>query len=121
MPTEEELREHAIKAIKKKRDFWNHVIAYCIVNIFLVVIWYWNGAGLLLAGLGARRLGHRARLQRVGRLRTRQPAHQRGRDPAGDRPAAARLSRGSTAPPAVTAGDAPPAGRHFPIVLPSER
>ena len=73
MPTDEELREHAIKAIKKKRDFWNHVIAYCIVNIFLVVIWYWNGAGLLLAGLGARRLGHRARLQRLGRLRPRQP------------------------------------------------
>ena len=50
MPTEEELREHAIKAIKKKRDFWNHAIAYCIVNIFLVVIWYWNGAGYFWPG-----------------------------------------------------------------------
>jgi hypothetical protein len=50
MPTDEELREHAIKVIKKKRDFWNHVIAYCIVNIFLVVIWYWNGAGYFWPG-----------------------------------------------------------------------
>lgn len=50
MSTEDELRDQAIKAIKKKRDFWNHVIAYCIVNIFLVVIWYWNGAGYFWPG-----------------------------------------------------------------------
>jgi hypothetical protein len=50
MPTDEELRDHAIKAIKKKKDFWNHVIAYCIINIFLVVIWYWNGAGYFWPG-----------------------------------------------------------------------
>jgi len=55
--TEEELRKHAIKAIKKKRDFWNHAIAYCIVNIFLVVLWYFTGAGYfwpawVLAGWG---------------------------------------------------------------------
>jgi hypothetical protein len=50
MATEEELRESAIKAIKRKREFWNHAIAYCIVNIFLVVIWYWNGAGYFWPG-----------------------------------------------------------------------
>ena len=57
MPTEEELRESAIKAIKRKRDFWGHLIAYCIVNVFLIVIWYINGQGYfwpgwILAGWG---------------------------------------------------------------------
>jgi len=50
MPTGEELRDLAIKAIKKKRDFWNHVIAYCIVNAFLVGIWFWTGAGYFWPG-----------------------------------------------------------------------
>ena len=50
MATDEELRKQAIKGIKKKRDFWNHVIAYCIVNVFLIVIWYWNGAGYFWPG-----------------------------------------------------------------------
>jgi uncharacterized membrane protein len=45
MPTDEELREHAIKAIKRKRDFKAHVVAYVIVNAFLVVVWYLTGAG----------------------------------------------------------------------------
>ncbi len=57
MITDEELREHAIKVIKKRRDFWSHVVAYCIVNIFFTVIWYWNGGGYfwpgwILAGWG---------------------------------------------------------------------
>jgi hypothetical protein len=40
MATDEEIREYAIKAIKKKRDFKSHVVAYVIVNAFLVLIWY---------------------------------------------------------------------------------
>jgi 2TM domain len=45
MPTEDEMRELAIKAIKRKRDFWGHVVAYCIVNAFLVLIWLVSGRG----------------------------------------------------------------------------
>jgi 2TM domain len=57
MTSEEELREHAIKAIKKKRDFWNHFIVYCVVNAFLIAIWYITGHGYfwpvwVLAGWG---------------------------------------------------------------------
>jgi hypothetical protein len=50
MATDEELREQAIKAIKKKRDFWGHVVAYCIVNAFLIVLWYFNGRGYFWPG-----------------------------------------------------------------------
>jgi hypothetical protein len=50
MATEEELRQSAIKAIKRKREFWNHVIAYCVINIFLIVIWYFTGAGYFWPG-----------------------------------------------------------------------
>ncbi len=45
MATDEEHREQAIKTIKKKRDFWGHVVAYCIVNAFLVLLWYLTGHG----------------------------------------------------------------------------
>ena len=112
MATDEEMRKHAIKAIKRKREFWTHVVAYCIINAFLIVIWYMNGQGLLLARMGARRVGHRPRLQRLGRLRARQSRDQRGRDPARDRPAAPRLRRVPAA--------APRSGQ-LPTVLPSER
>jgi hypothetical protein len=43
--TEEQLREAAIRRIKKRRDFRNHLVAYVIVNAFLVVIWYFTGRG----------------------------------------------------------------------------
>lgn len=45
MASDEERRQEAIKAIKKKRDFKGHVVAYVIVNVFLVVVWYFTGAG----------------------------------------------------------------------------
>ena len=45
MATDEELREQAIKAIKRKRDFKAHLAAYVIVNAFLVAVWYMTGAG----------------------------------------------------------------------------
>jgi len=50
MATDEELRQQAIKAIKRKRDFWNHAIAYCIVNAFIILIWYLSGAGYFWPG-----------------------------------------------------------------------
>ena len=34
-----ELRERAIKQLKKRRDFHGHVLVYLLVNAFLVVIW----------------------------------------------------------------------------------
>jgi hypothetical protein len=34
------LREHAIKRLKKRRDFYGHVLIYVLVNTFLVVIWW---------------------------------------------------------------------------------
>jgi len=57
MPTDEELREWAIKSIKHKRDFWGHVVAYCIINGFLILLWYVTGRGYfwpvwVLAGWG---------------------------------------------------------------------
>jgi len=36
---DEELRERALEQIQKKRDFQAHLIAYLLVNIFLVGIW----------------------------------------------------------------------------------
>jgi hypothetical protein len=34
-----ELRERAIRRLKKRRDFRAHVLVYTLVNAFLVVIW----------------------------------------------------------------------------------
>ena len=34
-----DLREQAIKRLKKRRDFYGHVLVYVLVNAFLVVIW----------------------------------------------------------------------------------
>lgn len=36
---ESDLREQAIKRLKKRRDFHGHVLIYLMVNAFLVVIW----------------------------------------------------------------------------------
>ncbi len=43
--TDEELREQALKQLKKKREFLANVFAYVIVNAFLVGIWAVTGAG----------------------------------------------------------------------------
>jgi hypothetical protein len=36
---ESELRDRAVKRIKKRRDFYGHLLIYSLVNTFLVVIW----------------------------------------------------------------------------------
>jgi 2TM domain len=41
--TESDLREEALRSLKKKRDFFTHVIAYVLVNTLLVVIWLVTG------------------------------------------------------------------------------
>jgi len=33
------LRERAVKRLKKRRDFYGHVLVYLLVNAFLIVIW----------------------------------------------------------------------------------
>lgn len=33
------LRERAVKRLKKRRDFYGHILFYLLVNAFLVVIW----------------------------------------------------------------------------------
>jgi hypothetical protein len=43
--TEEPLREQATKQLKKKRDLQAHLIAYVIVNAFVVAIWIATGHG----------------------------------------------------------------------------
>lgn len=36
---ETELRERALKRLKKRRDFRGHLLVYVLVNTFLVVVW----------------------------------------------------------------------------------
>jgi uncharacterized ion transporter superfamily protein YfcC len=43
--TEEQLREQAIKQLKKKRDFRSHLFIYLAVNAMLVVIWAVTSSG----------------------------------------------------------------------------
>jgi fatty acid desaturase len=60
MQTEEELRQLAIRRLKKKRDFAAHLVSYFVINAFLVGIWYfvagrgyfWPGWVLLGWGIG---------------------------------------------------------------------
>jgi hypothetical protein len=42
--TNEDLRDRAVKRLKKKRDLQAHVLVYVLVNTFLVVIWIVTGA-----------------------------------------------------------------------------
>ena len=43
--TESDLREEAIRRLKKKRDFRTHLLTYVLVNALLVVIWAVTSAG----------------------------------------------------------------------------
>ena len=42
---DEERREAAVKRLKDKRDFRNHVVAYVLVNALLISIWAFSGGG----------------------------------------------------------------------------
>jgi len=42
---DQELRNQAIAQLKKRRDFGAHLLAYVLVNAFLVGIWAFTGAG----------------------------------------------------------------------------
>jgi len=45
MDPHEDQRAAAIARITDKRDFRNHAVIYCAVNVLLVVIWAASGAG----------------------------------------------------------------------------
>lgn len=44
-PRDTELRDRAIKRLKKRRDFRAHLLVYFLVNTFLVVIWAMTDPG----------------------------------------------------------------------------
>ena len=50
MPTDDELRAQATRAIKRKRDFRVHLAVYVIVNVILLLVWYLNGRGYFWPG-----------------------------------------------------------------------
>ena len=55
--TEQELREAAVRRLKAKRDLGAHVMAYVLVNAFIITIWAVTSAGFFwpifpLAGWG---------------------------------------------------------------------
>jgi hypothetical protein len=43
--TDDELRKRAVKRLQAKAGFWTHLAVYLAVNAFLVVIWFFTGAG----------------------------------------------------------------------------
>jgi hypothetical protein len=43
MEDEQLLRDQAMRRLKKKRDFAGDLIAYVVVNAFLIGIWYFAG------------------------------------------------------------------------------
>jgi len=45
LDTDDELREKALQLLRKKSDLRAHVLAYVLVNAFLVGIWAVTGAG----------------------------------------------------------------------------
>ncbi len=56
-PDQDSRREDARKRVQAKRDFVSHLVAYVVVNSFLVAVWAISGAGYfwpvwVLAGWG---------------------------------------------------------------------
>jgi polyferredoxin len=43
--SKDELRRRAMKRLQAKSGFWTHLAVYLAVNAFLVLIWYFTGAG----------------------------------------------------------------------------
>ena len=43
--SEEQIYEEAKKRVEEKKGFRNHLIVYIVVNIMLVLIWWFTGAG----------------------------------------------------------------------------
>ena len=43
--TDVELRDRAVKQIKKRRDFTSHLLVYLLVNTFLIGVWAVSSGG----------------------------------------------------------------------------
>ncbi len=43
--TDAAARERAVKQLKKRRDFFGHLLVYTMVNTFIVIIWAVTSAG----------------------------------------------------------------------------
>ena len=43
--SDQELRDRAIRRLKKKHDFHGHLLVYGMVNTFIVAIWAVTGSG----------------------------------------------------------------------------
>lgn len=42
---EQERREAAVKRLKAKREFWQHLVVYVLVNALLIVVWWVTSNG----------------------------------------------------------------------------
>jgi hypothetical protein len=66
---EDILRQRAVGQVKKRRDFYGHLLVFALVNGAAIAIWATVGdGGVLLAHLLALRLGDRPDHERLGRL-----------------------------------------------------
>jgi hypothetical protein len=43
--SEDQLRRRAVKRLQEQAGFWTHLAIYLAVNAFVVLIWYFTGAG----------------------------------------------------------------------------
>ncbi len=43
--SEEEIYEAARKRVRQKKDFYNHLVIYAVVNILLIIIWAMTSRG----------------------------------------------------------------------------
>jgi hypothetical protein len=41
----EDARDRAVRSLRKKADFRNHLLAYVLVNAAIVVVWVMTGSG----------------------------------------------------------------------------
>jgi hypothetical protein len=48
--SEEDIREIATERVKRRRGFYSHLTAYVLVNLMLLAIWYFTGAGYFWPG-----------------------------------------------------------------------
>jgi hypothetical protein len=44
-PTDDQLRAQALTELRKRRELASHVLAFVMVNTFVVIVWYASGAG----------------------------------------------------------------------------
>jgi hypothetical protein len=47
---DERLRDEAVQQIKRRREFWQDLVSYVIVNAGLIIVWAITGAGYFWPG-----------------------------------------------------------------------